>query len=68
MISLQSLVMLVILLIVGGLIFWLLTWLVDYCGIPEPFHKIAKIVLAIVAVIFICAVLLSLAGVQVFRP
>lgn len=68
MISIEQLIRVVILLIVGGLIWWLLVWLVDYCAIPEPFHKIAKIVLAIAAVLFICGVLLSLAGVQVFRP
>ncbi len=62
MISLASLVSVVIYLIVAGLIFWLLIWLIGYCGIPEPFNKIARIILAVVAVLVIISILLSLAG------
>lgn len=68
MISLSSLVSLVITIIVAGLIFWLLIWLIDYCGIPEPFNKFAKIVVAIFAVLVIIGILLSLVnGTPLFR-
>jgi hypothetical protein len=67
MISLQGLVTVIVMLIVGGLIFWLLLWLVDYVGIPEPFHKVAKVILAVFAVIFVICVLLMLVGIQVVR-
>ena len=58
----QQLVTFVITLIVAGLICWLLWWLIDYCGLPAPFGKIARIVVAIVAVLFVINALLSLAG------
>lgn len=69
MIPLGALAMVVVYVIIGGLVFGLLLWLINYCGIPEPFNKVAKIVLAVVAVIFLIAVLLSLVnGQPVFRP
>lgn len=68
MISLSGVVQSIVLLIVAGLIFWLLWWLVNYVGLPEPFNKIARVVLAIAAVIVCICILLSLAGYQVFRP
>lgn len=67
MISVQSLVQSVVLIIVCGLVFWLLWWLVEYVGLPEPFHKVAKVVLAVAAVLVLCGILLGLAGYPVFR-
>jgi hypothetical protein len=69
MLSLSALVTVIIYLIVAGLIFWLLWWLVGYVGLPEPFRKVANVVLAIAAVLVIIGVLLSLVGGQpIFRP
>ncbi len=69
MISMQGAVTVVIYLIVGGLVFWLLWWLVGYCNPPEPFKKIANVVLAILAVLVVIGILLSLVGGQpIFRP
>lgn len=68
MISLSGLAHVVIVLIVAGLIFWLLNWLIGYVGLPEPFAKIARIVLAIAAVLVCIAALLMLTGYQVFVP
>ena len=52
----------VIWIIVAGLIFWLLTWLIAYVGLPEPFAKVAKVVIAVAAVIILINALLSIAG------
>jgi len=49
-----------------GVIFGLLWWLIGYCSIPEPFNKVARVILAIVAVIFLINVLLSLSGTRLF--
>jgi uncharacterized membrane protein YtjA (UPF0391 family) len=71
MIALDTLIYAVLYLIVGGLIFWLLEWLLGYVGVPEPFHKIARVVLAVAAVLFVISVLLWLIGfplVRVGRP
>lgn len=62
MITLSSLVSCILFIIIAGLIWWLLLWLVQYVGLPEPFAKVAKIVLAIAAVFVLIAVLMSLAG------
>ena len=64
MISLTSAVTLVIYLIVAGLIFWLLSWLVAYCAPPEPFRKIASVCLAILAVLVVIGILLQFLGGQ----
>lgn len=67
MISLSELIRSVVLIIVAGLVFWLLWWLIDYCQIPEPFNRVARVVVAVAAVLVACAILLSLAGIQVIR-
>lgn len=69
MISISTAVTVVVYLIVGGLIFWLLWWLVDYVGLPEPFNKVAHVILAVLAVLVVIGILLSLVGGQpLFRP
>lgn len=68
MISLEAAVMFFVYLIVAGLIFWLLWWLVDYVGIPEPFHKVAKVILAVLAVLVLIGLLLGIVtGKPLFR-
>ncbi len=69
MISLSAVVMVVVYLIVAGLVFWLLWWLVNYIAPPEPFRKVANVILAILAVLVVIGVLLSLTyGQPIFRP
>jgi len=64
MISISGAVTVVVYLIVAGLIFWLLWWLVNFIAPPEPFRKVATVVLAILAVLVIIGILLSLVGGQ----
>lgn len=69
MISISVALSVVMSLVVGGLIFWLLWWLVAYCALPQPFDKVARVILAVLAVGVLCTVLLSLInGQAVFRP
>lgn len=69
MISLSAAVSILVYLIVAGLIFGLLWWLVGYCALPQPFDKVVRVVLAILAVFVIIGALLSLAGgTPLFRP
>lgn len=49
-------------LLIMGVIFWLLHWLITYVGLPEPFAKVAYVILAIAAVVIVINVLLSIAG------
>jgi len=43
-----------------------LLWLVGYVGLPEPFAKVAKIIIMVVGVIILINVLLGLAGTPMF--
>lgn len=58
----QSLVWLVITIVVVGCVFWLLNYLIGAVALPEPFAKIARIVLIVLAVLFLINALLSLIG------
>lgn len=69
MINLTAAVTVIVYLVVAGLVFWLLWWLVNYVAPPEPFRKIANVVLAILAVLVVIGILLQLVGGQpLFRP
>lgn len=61
-ISGQALLSLVIQLVVAGLIFYLLLWLIGFVGLPDPFARVSKVILAVVAVVWICNLLLGLSG------
>jgi hypothetical protein len=65
--SIESIVQVIIYLIVCGAVFWLLWWLVNYCGLPEPFNKFARVFLAVAAVLVLIGILLSLAGHPIVR-
>jgi hypothetical protein len=73
MISLATAVSVVIYLLIGAVIFGLLWWLVGYVGsqLPAsaPFIQVARIILAILAVLVLIGLLVSLAtGTPLFRP
>jgi hypothetical protein len=74
MISISTAVTIVVYLLVGALVFGLLYWLVGaVAGVvgpgAEPFIKVARVILLILAVLVIIGILLSLVGGQpLFRP
>lgn len=55
-----TLVSIVLYIVVLGLICWLLMWLIDYVPVPEPFNKVAKIVIAVLGVVAIIYLLLGI--------
>ena len=61
-ITLQGLVELIIYLAIVGGVLWLLLWLISYVGLPEPFAKVAKIIIMVVGVLILINVLLGFAG------
>jgi hypothetical protein len=67
MISGQALLSLLITLVIGGLIFWLIWWFLGYVGIPEPFNKVARVLVGSFALIFLINILLSFTGHPLFR-
>jgi len=58
-----SLISLVIYILVVGLIFWLLHYLVDAIPLPEPFNRVAKVVLLVAGVLIVIVLLLQFAGI-----
>lgn len=58
----QSLVNLIIWLIVAGLIYWTFNWALTKIALPEPFAKIAQVILVLIVAIMIVNALLGLAG------
>lgn len=62
--DLSSLVHIIIYLLIVGGICWLLWWLIGYIGLPEPFNKIARVIVAVVAVLLCINLLLGLGGAQ----
>ena len=63
----SGLIGLLIWIIVIGCIFGLLWWLIGYVGLPEPFNKVARVVLAVLAVLLLINVLLGVAGTPLFK-
>jgi len=49
-------------LVVGGLIFWVVTWGLGQLPIAEPFKTVIRVVMILLVVIFLMNVLLSLGG------
>ena len=67
MIGIESLVSLVMYVVVVGLIFWLLHWLVNYLNPPEPFKKVATVILVVFGVLILIGILMSLMGTPLVR-
>lgn len=49
-------------LVIAGVIFFVINWFIGYVGIPEPFNKVIKVVVGLIALIIVINALLSLVG------
>ena len=63
----EGLLSLLVTLIIVGLICYLLWWFVGYIGLPAPFDKVARVIVALIALIFLLNVLLSMMGTPFIR-
>jgi hypothetical protein len=54
-----GLVHLVIYIIVIGIVVWLLLWLNDNIPVPEPFHRVVRIVILVIGVLILIVALLN---------
>lgn len=43
--------------VIAGLLFWLLVWFIDWIGLPEPFNKVARVVVGLVAIVYLLGLL-----------
>lgn len=61
-VSIEGLISLIIYLVVMGLIFWLIWWFIGFVGLPEPFNKVARVLVGLIAFIFLLYLLLNILG------
>jgi cytochrome c biogenesis protein CcdA len=57
-----SLIYLVIYLIVIGIVVWLLIYLIDNVPLPEPFNRVARVIIMVVGVLIVILLLLQFVG------
>ncbi len=60
--SIDALLSVLIYVAIIGVIFWVVWWAIGSIGVPEPFNKVIRVILILVAAIFAISVLLSLVG------
>ena len=53
----MDLMSLLITLIIAGVIFYLIIWVIDWIGIPDPFNKVIKVVLGLAVVLYLLGLL-----------
>lgn len=53
MFTLSAMISLLFALVIVGLIVWLLLFVLDYVGVPEPFHKVGKVLIILFAVVWL---------------
>jgi len=63
----MDLISLLIGIILVGLICYVLWWLIEKIGLPEPFNKIAVVLVALIAVVYLLGVLGGMVPVFQFR-
>lgn len=68
-ISLNGLLTMVVYVVIVGLIFYCIWWFIGYVAPPEPFNKVIRVIVGLVALVVIIGLLFSLLGhpVAVFR-
>ena len=67
MITASTLLTLLISLVIAGLIFGLLWWFIGVCALPAPFDRVARVLIALVAVIYLIDVLMGIGGHPLIR-
>lgn len=65
-ISAQSLLMAMVYIVIAAVIFYLIWWFIGWVGVPEPFLKVLKVILGLIAIIFLINILLGLVGQPLF--
>lgn len=67
MVSGNELVSVLIYLVIWGLVLYVLWWGIGKVGLPEPFAKIATVVLVLITVVVLLNLLLGFVGTPIFR-
>jgi len=56
--NMDSLLQALIYIVIVGAIFWLIWWFIGYVGVPEPFNKVIRIVVGLIALVVLIQFLL----------
>lgn len=67
MITMSALISILVTLVIVGLIAFLCWWFIDFCGLPEPFNKVAKVIVALAVLVFLIDLLMGLNGHPLIR-
>jgi hypothetical protein len=59
--TMDSLLQSLIYVVIVGAIFWLVWWFIGYVGVPEPFNKVLRIVVGLIALVIMIQFLLRFA-------
>jgi len=59
-VSVDNLIEVVIYLVILSLVFWVIWWFVGYVGVPEPFNKVIRVVIGLVALLVVVSLLLGM--------
>ena len=61
----ESLIALLVVVLVVGLIVWLALWAIAELGVPEPFNKVARVLVILIAILVILYRAMPLIGVSI---
>lgn len=61
----ESLISLLILVLVVGLVVWLALWAISELGVPDPFNRVARVLVILIAALIIIYQALPLAGIAI---
>jgi hypothetical protein len=62
----MDLISLVLTIVVVGLVVWLLLYVIDLIPLPAPFGQVARVVVMVVAVIWLIKILMGIGGVHLY--
>jgi hypothetical protein len=65
-IGISGLLSTVVYLVIIALIFWCIWWFLGYVGVPEPFNKVLRVVIGLVALLVVINILLGMTGTPLF--
>lgn len=61
-VSIDGMISLVVYLVIIALIFWVVWWFIGYVGVPEPFNKVIRVVMGLIALLVVISILLGMLG------
>lgn len=67
MIAGSALISILITLVIAGVMFWIAIWFINWIGLPEPFNKVARVIIGLAALIFLASILVGGTGHPLLR-